>query len=252
MAVCRKRQRLACSKCCSLQPLGNCCGVACACCLNNTASVVRSVCLERCLGSTRDVSGMIHTQQGDFCCCCWPALLCHSAVLLVDTATPGWVVRYANSGWQTMVQRCMQSQATRDWVNAAASPAADQSSSQLASEDGTSSTATASTTVRHNGMPRTVSGRDIAGNAIVGMLLWPMVEEQLSRDPDRGSSIMQQLQQLLLTRQPFTLHGLELPGLEGATASFVFRCVSVAARRAVSACATAAAVYQDCRAFCVS
>lgn len=189
------------------------------------------------------MGGMILTQQVDFCCCCWPALLCHSAVLLVDTATPGWVVRYANDGWQTMVQRCMQSQATRDWVNAGASPAADQSSSQLASEDGVSSSAGVSTTVRQHGMPRNGSSRDVAGNGIVGMLLWPMVEEQLSRDPDRGSSILQQLQQLLSTRQPFTLHGLELPGLEGVTASFVFRCVIVVARRAISTCASAVAVY---------
>lgn len=133
--------------------------------------------------------------------------LVRSAVLLVDTGTAGWAVRYANSGWHSLVQRHRQSEATKMWVTANAAAGAGSMTGPAAAAAGRGGTAA-------------LKGTD----GVVGFLLFPAIERQLARDPDGGRSTLQQLQELLATRQPFSLHGLEMEGLGDTTVTLVFRC----------------------------
>jgi hypothetical protein len=59
---------------------------------------------------------------------------------------------------------------------------------------------------------------------ITGLLLFPAIEQQLRQEPDGGSGTLQQLQQLLASRQPFSLHGLKMPAFSNTTLTLVFRC----------------------------
>jgi hypothetical protein len=56
-------------------------------------------------------------------------------------------------------------------------------------------------------------------------MFFPALERQLARESDGGTDMLQQLKELLSNRQPFSLHGVELEGLGGVTATLVFRWV---------------------------
>lgn len=174
-----------------------------------------------------------------------------SPVLLVDTGTPGWTVRYANLGWQELLQQHNRSQATMSWVEAASAappPTNTSNSGPLAVAPGGEAAADGGGAGADGGASASCAGLAAAAgegkqqsngrttsplqqapvpvsDAILGRLLWPGIQQQLAREADGGKAMTQRLQQLLAAQQPFTLHGLELEGLGEQTASFVFRCV---------------------------
>lgn len=147
-------------------------------------------------------------------------------MLLVDTGTTGWAVRYANSGYTDLVQRHMQSQATQSWVDAAA--AADPSVSQPLVLPAGATTAAAAQAQGAGGDSGGVEGNQHLSAGVlegaVGFLLFPVIMQQLAQEPDGGSSMLQQMQQLVASRQPFSLHGLRMHGFGDTTISLVFRC----------------------------
>jgi hypothetical protein len=164
-------------------------------------------------------------------CCC-----CRSAVLLVDTGTTGWAVRYANSGYRELVQRTMQSRATQSWVDAAAD--ADPAVSQpLAVLPGSTTAAAAPAGAAHaqdaaGGSGSGMEGSNLSSGVLggtVGLLLFPFIMQQLAQEADGGSSMLAQMQALVASRQPFSLHGLRMHGFGDTTISLVFRCGQVTA-----------------------
>jgi hypothetical protein len=163
-------------------------------------------------------------------------------VLLIDTATTGWVVRYANSGWERLVQQIVQTQATKDWVNSAVGgvppgqqlqhSAAASAASNAVLSDAAGAAAAAGGGVSgssnsfaqqqsQSGGAHSSNSEDVSN--ITGHLLFPIIEQQLAKEADGGASIVQQLQRLLQTHQPFSLHGVEVEAFGGAAATLVFR-----------------------------
>jgi hypothetical protein len=142
----------------------------------------------------------------------------------VDTGTPGWTVHYANSGWHSLLQRHAQSQATNEWVAASGTAGAEAkqsgppSAAAAAGSDAALATANGQANGGDSGMDRMVP------SDITGLLLFPAIEQQLRQEPDGGSGTLQQLQQLLASRQPFSLHGLKMPAFSNTTLTLVFRC----------------------------
>jgi hypothetical protein len=158
-------------------------------------------------------------------------------VLLIDTATTGWVVRYANSGWERLVQQIVQTQATKDWVNSAVGGVPPSQQQQHSAAASAASNAVLSATAAGVGVSgssnsfaqqQSQSGAHGSSNSedvsnITGHLLFPIIEKQLAKEADGGASIVQQLQRLLQTQQPFSLHGVEVEAFGGAAATLVFR-----------------------------
>ena len=153
-------------------------------------------------------------------------------MLLIDTATTGWVVRYANSGWERLVQQIVQTQATKDWVNSAVggvppsqqqqhSAAASAASNAVLGGVSGSSNSFAQQQSQSGGAHGSSNSEDVSN--ITGHLLFPIIEKQLAKEADGGASIVQQLQRLLQTQQPFSLHGVEVEAFGGAAATLVFR-----------------------------